>query len=174
MTSDPTTTGHGDAGHHPHPVPQLELPANPASALSEGKEADSWAEETSATSHNPTDAKLLKKTLRKIDIIVVPVLTLLLAFCFIDRANMGLAAVAGMTTELEFTGYQYSISLLVFFPGYAVFAIPSNWVLSKMSVRYWLTLLSLAFALFTLAMGLVQTFAALAVMRVFLGIFEAG
>ena len=66
------------------------------------------------------DQRELKKTIRRMDLITLPVLTLLLAFCFIDRANMGLAAVAGMTADLEFVGYQYSISLLVFFPGYVL------------------------------------------------------
>lgn len=174
MSSVPTATGHASDGHHPRTVPQVELPANPASALVKGKEAEDWAEDASATSHSPTDPRLLKQTLRKIDVIVLPVMTLLLAFCFIDRANMGLAAVAGMTRELKIVGYQYSISLLVFFPGYALFAIPSNYLLTKTSVRYWITFLSLGFGLFTLAMGLVRSFTALAVMRVFLGVFEAG
>ncbi|KAH6972118.1 major facilitator superfamily domain-containing protein [Ilyonectria sp. MPI-CAGE-AT-0026] len=108
------------------------------------------------------------------DVIILPVMTVLLAFCYIDRTNMGLAAVAGMSAELEFKAYQYSISLLVFFPGYALFVIPGNYFLYKTSVRYWLTFLSVAFGLFTLGMGLVRNYASLVVMRVFLGICESG
>jgi MFS family permease len=120
------------------------------------------------------DQRELKKTIRRMDLITLPVLTLLLAFCFIDRANMGLAAVAGMTADLEFVGYQYSISLLVFFPGYALFVLPSNYILAKTSVRYWLTILSICFGAFTLAIGLARNFESVVVFRVFLGIFEAG
>ena len=131
-----------------------------------------WEEETART--NPYDEQEIKRTMRRIDVIVVPVLTVFLAFCFIDRANMGLAAVAGMSAELGLVGYQYSITLLLFFPGYVLFALPSNYLLSKMSVRIWLCTLGLGFGLFTLVMGLVQNFDALAAMRFFLGVFEAG
>ncbi|EXJ71206.1 uncharacterized protein A1O5_06200 [Cladophialophora psammophila CBS 110553] len=116
----------------------------------------------------------LRKTIRRMDLVVVPVMMVLLAFCYIDRSNMGLAAVAGMAAELDFKSYQYSISLLVFFPGYALFVIPSNYVLHRTSVRYWLTFLSITFGLFTLGMGLIRNYAGLVAMRVFLGICEAG
>lgn len=116
----------------------------------------------------------LTKTIRKVDRIVLPAMTVLLALCFIDRTNMGLAAVAGMTTDLGLKGFQYSTTLLVFFPGYALFVLPSNYVLQKTSVRYWLTFLCLSFGLFTLAHGLVRNFGSLVAMRLFLGICEAG
>jgi hypothetical protein len=116
----------------------------------------------------------LRKTIRKMDLIVLPVMTVLLAFCFIDRSNMGLAAVAGMSQELDFKGYQYSISLLVFFPGYVIFVLPSSYVLQRTSVRYWLSFLTVTFGLFTLGAGLIRNFGGLVAMRVFLGICEAG
>lgn len=121
-----------------------------------------------------TNSEELAKTIKKMDLIVLPVMTVVLAFCFIDRSNMGLAAVSGMSAELKFKGFQYSTALLVFFPGYALFVLPSNYVLQKTSVRYWLTFLSVSFGLFTLALGLVQNFASLVAMRVFLGMCEAG
>lgn len=155
------------------------LAAAPAAHMVDSKDIDIktdkeeiWEEETARTQHY--DEQEIRQTMRRIDIIVVPVLTIFLAFCFIDRANMGLAAVAGMSAELGLVGYQYSITLLLFFPGYVLFALPSNYLLSKMSVRVWLCSLGLGFGLFTLVMGLVQSFDALAAMRFFLGVFEAG
>ena len=116
----------------------------------------------------------IAKTIRKMDIVVLPIMTIVLAFCFIDRSNMGLAMVVGMGKELHFKTYEYSIALLVFFPGYALFVLPSNYILSKTSVRYWLTFLSIAFGLFTVASGLVRSFSGLAAIRAFLGVCEAG
>lgn len=118
--------------------------------------------------------KEMAKTIRKIDLIILPVMTVVLAFSFIDRTNMGLAAVAGMNADLGLTGPQYSICLLAYFPGYIIFVLPSSYILSKWSIRWWLTILTITFGLFTLAMGLVQNFASLVVMRFFLGICEAG
>lgn len=120
------------------------------------------------------DPYRLGKTIRKMDLVVLPIMTVILAFCFIDRTNMGLAMVVGMGSELRFDSYGYSTALLVFFPGYALFVLPSDYILSKTSVRYWLTFLSLAFGILTLAAGLVHNFGGLVAVRDLLGICEAG
>lgn len=120
------------------------------------------------------DPKLLKKTIRRMDLITIPILTMVFAVCLIDRVNIGLAAVAGMIAELNLVGYQYSICLLVFFPGYTLFTIPSNYILVKTSVRFWLTCLTIGFGTMTLVMGFSRNFATLAALRSILGLFEAG
>lgn len=49
----------------------------------------------------------------------------------LDRVNIGAAYIAGMGANLELgVGSRYSIALLIFFVGYAIFEIPSNLVLS--------------------------------------------
>lgn len=116
----------------------------------------------------------LAKAVRRVDLRVVPVMMILLAFSFIDRSNMGLAVVAGMSTELKFEGYDYSLALLVFFPGYALAVLPSNYILQRVLVRYWLTFVCIAFGLFTLGSGLIRNQAGLLAMRVLLGFAEAG
>jgi sugar phosphate permease len=131
-------------------------------------------DKTSDNEGHGLDERELAKTIRKVDLIILPVMTIVLAFSFIDRTNMGLAAVAGMVTELGLKGNEFSISLLAYFPGYVVFVLPSNYILSKWSIRGWLTVLTVTFGIFTLAMGLIQNFASLVVMRFFLGICEAG
>lgn len=152
----------------PAALPKEEAPPAPTVDHNEGSGSELEAANWNANS------KQLTKTIRKVDRIVLPVMTVLLAFAFIDRSNMGLAAVAGMTTDLGFKGFQYSVTLLVFFPGYALFVLPSNYLLQKTSVRYWLTILSVSFGIFTLAHGLVRNFAGIVAMRLFLGICEAG
>ncbi|KAJ5814250.1 uncharacterized protein N7503_001000 [Penicillium pulvis] len=116
----------------------------------------------------------LKEAVRRVDILIIPIMTVLLSFSYIDRSNMGLAAVVGMSTELEFKGYDYSIMLLVFFPGYALCVLPSGYILSKTSVRYWLPFICINFGLFTLGSGLIRNQAGLLAMRIFMGISEAG
>ncbi|KAJ6002532.1 hypothetical protein N7451_005079 [Penicillium sp. IBT 35674x] len=94
----------------------------------------------------------LKKAVRRVDMLIIPIMMVLLSFSYIDRSNMGLAAVVGMSTELEFKGY----------------------ILSKTSVRYWLPFICINFGLFTLGSGLIRNQAGLLAMRIFMGIFEAG
>lgn len=46
----------------------------------------------------------------------------------LDRANISAAYIAGMSRSLQLTvGARYSIALLVFFIGYGLFEIPSNY-----------------------------------------------
>jgi hypothetical protein len=116
----------------------------------------------------------IQNAVRRVDVLIIPIMMVLLSFSYIDRSNMGLAAVVGMSTELEFKGYDYSIMLLVFFPGYALCVMPSNYILSKTSVRYWLPFICINFGLFTLGSGLIRNQAGLISMRVFMGISEAG
>jgi MFS family permease len=88
---------------------------------------------------------------------------------------MGFAAVAGMREELDLvSGYRYLIILVVFFPGYALFCTHSNYMLSKTSIRWWLTCISIGFGVFTLAMGFIHNWTSLIALRLSLRIFEAG
>ena len=50
---------------------------------------------------------------RKIDIRVIPVLSLMFLFAFLDRFNIANAAVYGMGNELKLVGNQYNVALTV-------------------------------------------------------------
>ncbi|KEF61666.1 uncharacterized protein A1O9_03234 [Exophiala aquamarina CBS 119918] len=93
----------------------------------------------------------------------------------LDRTNISAAYIAGMSTDLELTvGARYSISLLVFFIGYALFEIPSNLVIRRLGARWWLSFLIISWGCCVLGMGFVHNWVGLTVCRVLLGIFEAG
>lgn len=56
-----------------------------------------------------------KKTLRKMDIRLIPVLAILYLLSFLDRGNIGNAKIQGLTTDLHLSadGSQYNIALTV-------------------------------------------------------------
>ena len=59
------------------------------------------------------------------------------ALSLLDRVNIGAAYIAGMGEVLELAvGSRYSIALLIFFVGYAIFEIPSNLVLTNNRVQF--------------------------------------
>lgn len=72
------------------------------------------------------------------------------------------------------TGARYSIALLVFFPAYVIFQLPSNLVIRRIGARIWLSFLILGFGITVLGMGFVKSWIPLAVLRALLGAFEAG
>jgi hypothetical protein len=47
------------------------------------------------------------------------------AISLMDRTNLGLAAVAGMNSDLNLIGNRYTIIIMVFFVMYIIFEIPS-------------------------------------------------
>lgn len=79
----------------------------------------------------------------KVDFHVLPMLGIIYAISIIDRINIGSAKVLGMQQDLNLgTGQRYSIILMLFFPGYAISDVPSNWILTRVQPRIWLPLLT--------------------------------
>ncbi|KIJ13996.1 hypothetical protein PAXINDRAFT_13119 [Paxillus involutus ATCC 200175] len=55
------------------------------------------------------------RLLRKLDWHLLPLVTLLFLLSFLDRANVGNAKIAGMSTDLNLVGFRYNIAAAVFF-----------------------------------------------------------
>lgn len=120
------------------------------------------------------DPEAEKKLRLKIDLMVVPTVSLLYLFCFIDRANIGNARIAGLEADLGLTGYDYNALLSCFYVSYIIFEIPSNIVCKWMGPGWFLPLMSVGFGVASIANGFVHNFSEAAAVRFVLGIFEAG
>ena len=79
-----------------------------------------------------------------------------------------------LKTKQDGTGARYSIALLVFFPAYVIFQLPSNLIIRRAGARIWLSFLIVAFGVIVLCMGFVKNWIAMAALRALLGAFEAG
>ncbi|KAL2865433.1 major facilitator superfamily domain-containing protein [Aspergillus lucknowensis] len=122
----------------------------------------------------PFDQTLEKKVLRKCDLHVVPILTALFLFAFLDRINIGNARLLGLEDELGMEGHQYNIALFVFFIPYILFEVPSNVLLKRMRPSTWLSGIMVAWGVVTIGQGVTGSFAGLVVCRVLIGALEAG
>ena len=87
------------------------------------------------------DSAAEKKLLRKCDLRIVPVLTLLYVFAFIDRINIGNARIQGLEKDLKMRGSDYNVALCVFFIPYILFEVPSNVMMRKVAPSTWLSLI---------------------------------
>lgn len=110
----------------------------------------------------------------KIDLRVIPVLSVLYLLAFLDRTNVANAAVYGLAEDLNLRGTQYSTALMIFFIPYVLFEVPSNLILKKLKPHVWLSFCMFMFGLVTLCQGLVQNWGGLMTTRFMLGLFEAG
>ncbi|KAK0935149.1 hypothetical protein LTR29_013249 [Friedmanniomyces endolithicus] len=120
------------------------------------------------------DPEAEKKLLRKLDLRVVPALWFLYMLAFLDRTNIGNAKIQGLTKDLKMTGNDYNIALMIFFPSYIVFEVPSNILIKRLAPSTWLSLIMFLWGVITICQGLVQTKTQLYIMRFLLGIFESG
>jgi MFS transporter, ACS family, tartrate transporter len=75
-----------------------------------------------------------RATIRKLQIRLLPFLFVLFVVAFIDRINLGFAALT-MNRELAITSQQFGFAAGIFFWGYFLFEIPSNLILHRIGVR---------------------------------------
>ncbi|KAK4495208.1 hypothetical protein PRZ48_013537 [Zasmidium cellare] len=115
-----------------------------------------------------------RKIVWKIDFRVFPMLCIVFGLSLLDRTNISAAFIAGMSTDLELIGSRYNVALLVFFIGYGLFELPSNFVIRRLGARWWLSFLIVSWGCCVLGMGFIHEWTILAVLRALLGIFEAG
>ncbi|EDR02787.1 uncharacterized protein LACBIDRAFT_239030 [Laccaria bicolor S238N-H82] len=121
------------------------------------------------------DKRSTAKLLRKLDWNLIPFIALLYFLALLDSTNIvNFRAVTVLQRDLKMKGLDYSVALALFFPFYAVAAIPSNLFLRKIGPSRWLCIITMATGLCMTLMGTVKTFGTLLVARSVLGFAEGG
>ncbi|HEY0328415.1 MAG TPA: MFS transporter [Rhodopseudomonas sp.] len=118
-------------------------------------------------------AELETRTLRKVSMRIVPFVMLLYFVAFIDRVNIGFAALT-MNKDLGFSPSVFGFGAGIFFFGYFLFEVPSNLVLNKVGARIWIARVMITWGLISGAMAFVQGSTSFYVLRFLLGAAEAG
>ncbi|CZT06890.1 related to putative tartrate transporter [Rhynchosporium graminicola] len=135
-----------------------------------GTSAESIPERTAA------DRALIWKQ----DLRIVPLCAAIYLLCYLDRSNIGNAKTLNAAThhdllsETKMTNYQYIIALMGFLIAYAIFEVPSNYLLKKLSPSKWISFLMFSWGAVTIGLGGVHNFAGVTGVRFIMGIFEAG
>lgn len=110
----------------------------------------------------------------KVDLWLIPWLSLLYLLSFLDRTNIGNARLAGMEADLNMSGSDYNMSLTIFFISYAVFEPLTNALLKRLTPRIFFTGIILVWGLVMTFMGFCHNYQGLLAARWFLGVAEAG
>ncbi|NMG28899.1 MFS transporter [Aromatoleum evansii] len=119
------------------------------------------------------DLDIEKRTLRRITWRIVPFIMLLYFIAYIDRVNIGFAALT-MKEDLGFTASILGFGAGIFFWGYFLFEVPSNIVLHKVGARMWIARVMVTWGIISGAMAFVEGPTSFYVMRFLLGAAEAG
>ena len=116
------------------------------------------------------DAKALY---RRITWRLIPYLFLLYIVAYMDRVNVGFAAM-DMQLQLHFSNTVYGTGAGIFFLGYALFDLPSNLVLRRVGTRIWIARIMISWGLIAACMMFVASPRSFYAMRFLLGVGEAG
>jgi tellurite resistance protein TehA-like permease len=120
------------------------------------------------------DPKAEARLRLKIDLYIIPTVALLYLFCFIDRANIGNARLAGLEKDLKLKGYDYNAVLSIFYVSYIIFEIPSNICCKWIGPGWFIPIISLCFGISSIGTAFVHNIHSISAVRFILGIFEAG
>lgn len=113
------------------------------------------------------------RIIRKLQCSLLPFLFVLYVVAFIDRINLGFAALT-MNCELGISSQQFGFAAGIFFCGYFLFEIPSNLILHKVGARFWIARILVTWGTVATLTGLVQSVHQLYLARFALGLAEAG
>ncbi|KAN0068564.1 Major facilitator superfamily domain containing protein [Elaphomyces granulatus] len=135
------------------------------------------------------ETKIDGQLLWKLDLVLIPWLSLLYLCSFLDRTNIGNAKLDGLQEDLHMSDGQYNAALTIFFVSYSVFEpitnillrwtrpsifIPTIMVLWVSRALFLLTIPPPEQGICMMAMGFVRNFSGLMATRWFLGLAEAG
>lgn len=78
-----------------------------------------------------------RRTMAKVSRRILSLLVLGFVFASLDRVNVGFAALT-MNDDLGITATQFGFASGIFFIGYMLFEVPSNFIMQKVGAKVWL------------------------------------
>ncbi len=127
---------------------------------------------TSRLDASRTDV-LEARTIAKISSRFLPLLIVSYFVAYLDRVNVSFAALT-MSADLGLTATAYGFGAGIFFLAYFLFEVPSNLLLVRYGARTWIARIMFSWGLLSGAMAFVGGETGFYVVRVLLGIAEAG
>lgn len=119
------------------------------------------------------DEACVRQVMRKVRWGILPMLWTMALICYIDRSNSAFAAL-DMREELDMSDATYGLGSSVFFVGYMLFEVPSNYLLVRFGASFWLFRIVLSWGCVATAMAFITGTKSFIGMRFLLGLAEAG
>ncbi len=111
--------------------------------------------------------------MRKIIIRLMPFLLILYIMNYIDRVNLGFAALT-MNADLGITPAVYGLISGIFFIGYIAFEYPSNRLMERYGARVWIPRILISWGIVVVLLAFARSAYDIGILRILLGIAEAG
>ncbi len=119
------------------------------------------------------ESSLGTRVTRKVAYRVVPFVMLLYFIAFVDRVNIGFAALT-MNRDLGLSPNVFGLGAGIFFLGYFLLEVPSNLALHRFGARIWIARVMITWGFVSAGMVFVKGATSFYVLRFLLGAAEAG
>ncbi|TAQ83266.1 hypothetical protein B7494_g8409 [Chlorociboria aeruginascens] len=114
-----------------------------------------------------------KRYLRKLDKVLVPLVSGLYLLSYLDRSNVGNAKIAGMQTDLKLTTSSYTWLLTIFYISYIIFEFFAlMW--KVIPPHIWAAFCVVSWGIAATLQAAAYSWSGMMAARFFLGVFEAG
>jgi MFS transporter, ACS family, tartrate transporter len=131
------------------------------------------ADDTKSTAASVSESEVAQRARRRIARRLLPFLFLLYVIAFLDRMNVGAAALQ-MPHDLGFSEGVIGMGAGVFFLGYFLLEIPGALIVERWSARRWIARIMISWGLVTVFMAFIHTARQFYVIRFLVGAAEAG
>jgi ACS family tartrate transporter-like MFS transporter len=121
----------------------------------------------------PSHVSIETRTIATISARIVPFLVLAFFVSFIDRVNVGFAALQ-MNKQLGFTATVFGWGVGAFFISLCLFEVPANLLMVKVGARLWICRIMVTWGLVSGATAFVTGVKSFLILRFLLGVAEAG
>jgi MFS family permease len=133
----------------------------------------STAQPATVAAVSPHAAEAARPVFRRIAWRLLPLLTLAYIVNFLDRTNIGFAAIT-MNHDVGLSAAQFGYGAGVLFIGYCFFELPSNIALYRFGARVWLCRIMVSWGVISMATIFVAGPKSFYLLRFLLGVAEAG
>ena len=171
--------------NEPEKTPALDEMATPDKSIKEGsirplsKAADN--EDVAARFLATVDANVAslpvtpqeeRRLLWKIDLVLIPLMSVSLILAAVDKVMIANAAIYGMRADTHLVGDDYSWVGSIFYFGYLLFEFPAAYLIQKLPVAKFLVGNVVAWGVLMMCTAATQNFAGLATCRFLMGMAE--
>ncbi|KAI1215175.1 MFS general substrate transporter [Annulohypoxylon truncatum] len=119
------------------------------------------------------DKESERKLKRKLDIRILPLLSICYFFYYVDKTTLSYAAIFGIESDLHMTGSEYSWLSSIFYFGWLFWSIPSNLIMQRCPPAWYLAFNIFMWGVLLMCQGAASNFAGLTALRTLSGAFEA-
>ncbi|KAE9404114.1 MFS general substrate transporter [Gymnopus androsaceus JB14] len=115
-----------------------------------------------------------RRLIRKLDMRLLPILSLLYLLCSLDKANAANAKLFGFLHDVPMTSTQFNLALMYFFFTYGSCELPSNIMLRRLGPRIWFPFIICVWGVITACTCVIKNYGSFVAIRLALGCAEAG